>query len=271
MKLFYPFLLLLSPLSAAERSKPLLQTPPPSSITIVKVRPSPEPNQATLRVAFPEQQQVVGNPVVLNVRIRGYSLGTRSPAERSEQLLNEPMGQSLRIVIDDDPYEIHTRGSVDPFEQDGDFYQQNYQIPLRCDLAEGEHIARLFIARSYGESLKSSECFEMVKFSVGRRGQSQEIQGPILTYNEPSWRYVYPENTPVLLDFLFTQGLLAEGSYGVQVRIDGTLIETLYQKAPYYIYGLKKGKHVLSLTVVNGKGKELEGSYQKKTTIVQIG
>ncbi|MEL7431323.1 MAG: hypothetical protein AAGI90_02170 [Chlamydiota bacterium] len=270
-KIIFPLMLcFLFPLCALERQEKFVEIPETPTLTIVPVPATPEPNNVSLDIAFPEEGQIVGEPVVLNFRLTGYSLGTRSYFPRGEEILDQGIGQAIHIVIDDEPYLTYAGSGIDPYDQDGDYYEQNYQITLPIDFSEGEHTIRAFPARSYGESLKSPDCFGMVSFYVGNRSHSQKIVDPILTYNEPSPKQTYRENTPILLDFLVTNGLLAKGSYGVKVRIDGKTIHTLYEETPYYIYGLAKGRHTLSITLVDNRGKEMGGIYQQSSVVIRV-
>lgn len=267
LPLFFPFFLSLYAMEPKPITADIPETP---SITIVPVKPTAEPNHTSLQILYPEDGQVVGSPVVLNFRLRGYSLGTRSYFERGEEILDQGVGQAVHIVVDNKPYMKYVGASVDPFDRDANFYEQNFQVELPFDLTEGEHTIRLFPARSFGESLKAQEAFSMVSFYVGNSSLSQKMSDPILTYNEPSPKGEYRENRPILLDFLMTNGILARGSYGVEVRIDGKVIDKLYENSPYYIYGLRGGKHTISLGVVDNNGNPLGGLYQKTGAVIRV-
>lgn len=239
-------------------------------LTIVRVEPTPEPNTASMTIAYPEPSDIVQNPTIINFRLRGYSLGTRSYFPRSEEILDPGEGQSIHIIVDDEPYFLYTGAAIDPFDQDGDFYQQNYQLKLPFSLKPGKHTIRMFPARSYGESLKSPECFDMVTFYVGRKTKEEKISFPILTYNEPNSEVTYRQNQPILLDFLVTGGILAKGSYGVKASIDGKTIRTLRNEGPFYIYGLDKGRHKIQLSLVNQNDQEIAGKFRSKTALIKV-
>ncbi len=271
MAYLYPvFLLLFFSVYAGEMKSKTLYKPPAPELTITKVDPTPEPNNASVEISYPEQGDVVENPVSFNFRIRGFSLGTRSSFPRSEEIADHGEGQSVHIMIDDEPYAVFTGPSMDPFDEDGDYYQQNYQIELPKHLSNGMHVVRMVLARSYGESLKSSDSFAMSSFFVGEKKGKSKLSYPILTYNEPSAEYSYAYNTPILLDFLVTDGILSKTSYGVKVEIDGKKIDTLYEKSPYYIYGLKKGRHKIRLSLVNRQSRELGGFLQESVHLIRV-
>ena len=110
----------------------------------------------------------------------------------------------------------------------------------------------------------------MVTFYLGRKSKKEKISFPILTYNEPNSEVTYRKNQPILLDFLVTGGILAEGSYGVKASIDGKTITTLSNEGPFYIYGLDKGRHKIQLSLVNQNDQEIAGKFRSKTALIKV-
>ena len=87
--------------------------------------------------------------------------------EKSE-IANSKMGQTIHVVIDNEPYFAINGPSIQPFNEEGFYYNQSYKFEIPTKLKEGFHTIRIFPARSYGESLKGSKTFLSSYFFVGK-------------------------------------------------------------------------------------------------------
>ena len=125
------------------------------------------------------------------------------------------------------------------------------------------HTIRAFLCRSYGESLKGSKCFSAVYFFIKDKkiDRSMSLRTPYLTYNEPSEHVTYSVDVPVLLDFYIHNCELSKDGYKVKLSIDDEHIMDLDKWRPYYIYGLKKGKHIVRLQLLDAEGAEAPGVF----------
>ncbi len=234
-------------------------------VRILAVKRTPEPETAILALQVPKMGQVVGgNPVWIQVRVDGFALEADSQFERASEIVNTKMGQTIHVVIDDKPYFPVNGPAIDPFNEQGWYYDQFYKIAVPFKLSKGFHTIRLFLARSYGESLKGSNLYFASYFFVGERGDESKasmLTQPYLTYNEPSDQIRLVEDKPVLLDFYLANVELSPDGYKVKMTLDGKIERTFTSWQPYYIYGLKKGKHTLRLQLVDAKGKQVGGSF----------
>ncbi len=233
------------------------------SVQLVPVEATPQPENVSVRIVFPgEKSKEKNNPIWVQVRLRGYALGTDSNFERAKELSLTDRGQTLHIVVDDRPYFPVSNPGINPFNLIGDYYEENYRFAIPYDLKEGLHTLRVYCARSYGESLKSKNSYDAVYFYIkDKKNDSVNLNSPLLTYNQPSMRYFYKENQPILLDFLLSNCSLSEKGYRVRVWIDEDFQETLTTWQPYYIYGLKRGKHLIRLELIDSDEKISSGSY----------
>ena len=243
-------------LFASHSKREWQQNPSNSSVRIVPVASTFQPSNAQLIVAYPQQGQLQDkSPLLLNFRVRGFAVGCNSAFPRSEEILDHPDGQTVNIIIDNEHYYPYSGTSINALDDNGDFYERTYQFSLPYHLKPGVHLIRMYLARSYGESLKSADCFFMTYFHVGQKQDAIQINQPILSYNEPSPRYSYEEKMPILLDFLVHNCQLSKDGWRVIVQVDNKQVAELDQLGPYYIYGLKKGRHKVTLELKNAHNK----------------
>jgi len=235
-------------------------------IRLLGVRPTPEPETAILVSQMPKPGQVIkGNPVWIQSKVEGYTLGSDSQFDRAYEVNNSDLGQTLRVVIDDQPwFPVHGPSNIDPFNEQGWYYDQIFKFEVPYKLANGFHTLRAFLARSFGESLKEEKVAFASYFFVGEKGDDAEAKillKPYLTYNEPSERTQLVEGAPVLLDFYVSNTELSPDGYKVKMTIDENIERTLTSWQPYYIYGLKAGEHTIRLQLLNKKGQQVSGSF----------
>lgn len=237
----------------------------PDQIRIVAVNDTPEPETVVAVIQLPHAGDVVEkNPVWVQVRVDGFSLGSDSPFDRKGEIANSSMGQTIHVVIDNEPYFAINGPSIQPFNEEGFYYNQSYKFEVPYKLKDGVHTIRIFPARSYGESLKGERTYYASYFFVGKetnKAGADVLSRPYLTYNEPSDQMQLSENRPVLLDFYITNCELSADGYKVRLTIDGKIQRTFVSWHPYYVYGLKKGKHTMRLELLDEKNKVFPGPY----------
>lgn len=243
-------------------------------IRIVAVNPTPEPETVVAVIQLPSSGDVVnGNPVWMQIRVDGYALGSDSPFDRKSEIANSDMGQTIHVVIDNEPYFAVNGPSIQPFNEEGFYYNQSYKFEVPFKLKDGFHTIRIFPARSFGESLKGERTFQSSYFFVGKETNgalADVLARPYLTYNEPSDRMLLIENKPLLLDFYIANCELSPDGYKVRLTIDGKVQRTFIAWRPYYIYGLKKGKHTLRLELIDNKNKVVPGPYNDVQQTINI-
>ena len=242
-------------------------------VRIVPAKEFPEPETVQINIVFPKSEEAVkGNPVYMQVRVRGYSLGSESIYSGKQPAAISPLGQTLHVIVDGRPYFPYNGPSFDPFDEDGDFYQSSFKFRLPYSLEKGMHTVRVFACRSYGESLKGDQVFDAKAFYVGKEEKNypSHLNMPYLTYNEPSNQFDLRESNPILLDFLLNNCELSKDGYKVKVSIDERPSLFLVEWRPYYIYGLAKGKHTIRLTLVDSKNREVFGPFNDVERIIYV-
>lgn len=251
----------------------LAQMEPSGQIRVMPVPRTPESNTVMLAISSPKNGEVkVRNPVWVQFRLDGYPLGAGSQFDRENEIGVSKMGQTVHVIIDDNPYFPVDEPAIDPFNEDGYFYDTRYKFEIPYTLKHGVHTIRMFPARSYGESLKGDNTFQFAYFYVGNRddGPNFDENQPFLTYNEPSDQIPLTEDRPVLLDFYLRNCELSNDGYKVILTVDGKSKRTLTAWQPYYIYGLKKGKHTIHLQLVNARGQVVKGPFNDVERTIQV-
>jgi hypothetical protein len=244
-----------------------------AKVQIIPVSPSPEPQNTRIYIVYPEKGQMLGSDNYwIQIKVRGFPLGVMTETERGKELANFDQGQSIHVVIDDNQYFARTGPSVDPFDEDGNYYESMYKFNIPIHLSQGKHILRVFPARSFGESLKEEGSFASSYFFVQNKSVIQDVNlsQPYITYNEPSGNFYLNENRPVLLDFLVTNCVLSNDGYKVKVTLDKDMTRIISTWLPYYIYGLNKGNHTIRLQLVDKDMKQVNGFFNDITRSFSI-
>lgn len=234
-----------------------------SNIRTMPVSRTPESGTIELNVPVPQSGEVVETPVWIQFRIDGYALGAESQFDRASEVANSDMGQTVHVIIDNHPYFPINEPAIDPFNEDGFYYDMSFKFKVPFSLRDGIHTVRMFPARSFGESLKGEKTFVAKNFYVGSQSGKpmMDLSAPYITYNEPSDQLYLVQDKPVLLDFYVSNTELSSDGYKVRLTIDGKVNRTLTAWQPYYIYGLKKGGHTIRLELLDGNGKLVPGAF----------
>jgi hypothetical protein len=218
-----------------------------------------------LTIAIPKDGQLVAsNPIWIQFRVDGFALGAASSQfDRSSEIAVSELGQTVHVVIDDQPYFPINEPALDPFDEGGYFYNMSYKFKVPFHLKKGEHTIRVFPARSFGESLKGDKTFHAINFYVGEASENPEmdLSAPFITYNEPSNQMSLEAGKPILLDFYVSNTELSSDGYKVRLTIDGKVNRLLTSWQPYYIYGLKRGQHTIRLELLDGRNKVAPGLF----------
>jgi|GEM_PF-467105 len=224
-------------------------------IRIVAVDPTPEGEGVNTKIIFPKQGELKNDqPIEVQIRLDGFPLRTYSQFSRAKEVLNyNKEGQSLHVVVDDEPYIAENEAIVNALEDVDLYYEQTLEFPLPSHLKPGQHVLRVFPARSYGESLKGDGCYAVRTFFVKSKTPTFDVDlhKPYITYNEPQGPHNADKKKPILLDFYVNNVRLSRDGYKVRVTIDGKIQRVLTKWSPYYIYGLKNGEHTLKLELLN--------------------
>ena len=244
-------------------------------LRVVPVKPSAESNTVTTKIIFPRPyENKRKSPVNVQLRVEGFPLGVVTQNDRAKQIYDDPEGQAIHVIIDNQPYLIYNQSFEDSFDENREFYDKIVSFHIPFTLRAGMHVIRVFPARSYGESLKGKGPFSAEIFYFQDRKKTDnlniDLQKPYLTYNEPQGRYPSGKGDPILLDFLLSNCELSRDGYKVRLTVDKKVIETLTEYTPYYIYGLSPGKHTVKLELLDRDNKRVPGFFNVTEREVEI-
>lgn len=243
-------------------------------LQVIPMERSPIPNTIILKVAFPKEGELEHSQVIRSqVRLEGFPLGVFSNTNGLPPLRENKRGQTLRVVIDNEPYFSVNLDSEDSFNANLDVYRKVLSFTLPKNIKSGEHVLRVYPVLSYGESLKNPGNFSALTFYKQSKSptQSQNLRGPYLTYNEPQGEFVLKNpNDPILVDFYVQNCRLGREAYKVRLTIDEEVIGNLYEWSPYLIYGLSKGSHVVKMELLDPEGNLVSGEFNQTERTIQV-
>lgn len=243
-------------------------------LQIVPLRRSPASNAIEIRIVFPKEYALErSSPIRSQLRLIGFPLGVKTRSSGLPALKESPNGQTVRVIVDNEPHFSLTLGAEGSEDANLDVYRKRLNFKLPNDLTQGEHVLRVYPVFSYGESIKLPNNFDVSTFYKGSRKPviRQDLSKPYLTYNEPQGEYILKNlNDPILLDFYISNCTLAREAYKVRVTIDNEVIGKLYQWTPYLIYGLKPGEHTIKLELLDPSNDKVPGLFNEVERTIQI-
>ncbi len=243
------------------------------TVRVIPVGRSPQPEYASIRIVMPENHELkTTTPIIMQVKVRGFPIGIDSMLPRKNEIFNSDVGQNIHVIIDNDIYFVKNSQRLDQFEDQGDYYEAKYQFNLP-KVSPGMHSIRTFLCRSYNESLKTRGSFDADFFYYKSKEpalQGVNLDKPYLTYNEPSPDHVYKEGSPIMLDFYIKNCELSKDGYTVMLLIDKQVVRELDSWEPYYLYGLKKGRHEIELQLIDEKDKIEPGIFNDLKKIIKV-
>jgi hypothetical protein len=226
-----------------------------------------------LKVVLPENGTIEKkNSIGVQLKLINFALGVTTRNNLFPQLRECPSGQTVRVVVDNEPFVLVGLQSEDSFNANLDVMRKNLNFKL-SDLDKGEHVIRVFPATSYGESIKRYNNFDASTVYVGAKRNTiqQDLSKPYLTYNEPQGEYkLKSTQDPILLDFFISNCTLTREGYKVLLTIDGEVMGKLYQWVPYLIFGLTKGKHTVRLELLDPQDAVVPGLFNVNERTINV-
>ncbi len=270
------FLGLFSMLSALESYQDkfiLIGSQSPMPLQVVPYPQSPTLDTILLKVVLPENGEVQKkSPVSVQLKMVNFSLGITSKNNLFPGLRENPKGQTIRVIVDNNPYLSVGVLSEDSYNADLDMMRKNLSFKLP-DLEKGEHVIRVFPVTSFGESIKRQNNFDVSTFYIGTKKNTvkQDLSKPFITYNEPQGEFkLKSTQEPVLLDFFLSNCTLTREGYKVRLTVDGAVLGNLYQWTPYLLFGLSKGKHTVKLELLDTNNSLVPGDFNSTERTILI-
>jgi len=183
--------------------------------------------------------------------VRNLRLGGRTPADDSVPFPKTNKGTYLHLNIDNQQHQISNNRVFD------------YQLD------DGAYKLFAFINRSYHISIKNPTAIiaKEIKVRNQRLHQSKDLTAVDVVYNMPRGEYEAAEAEKVILDFVLVNTTIAEGQNKVRVTIDNGAVFEIKEWQPYYISGLKAGKHHCKLELLNANGQQITAPAEHTFTV----
>ncbi len=178
-----------------------------------------------------------------NFDVKGdkYKLGQQTPDAPQKMCANSAKGQHIHLIVNNEPY------------------MAKYTPTFDVELPDGDHFILAFLSRSYHESIKTDQAHKLVKATIANNSMtdSKPVTQPMLFYSRPKGTYVgKAETAKVMLDFYPVNAAIGT-DYMVKADINGEM-HTLDKWQPYFVEGLPMGENKITLTLVDGEGKDVD-------------
>jgi hypothetical protein len=165
------------------------------------------------------------------------------------------LGSHLNVTVDDRPYrEVY-----------------DLESPLILEnLSPGTHTIRALANTAWNESFVNSNAYAQTTFHVLTKNEENIPRNDryIITYNSPAEDY---SANPLLLDFQVSQpqkpSIDVKKSAKIRATIDNESFIFEYPQ-PIYLQGLKPGKKVIKLEILDDKGQPIEDFYKDGLRVV---
>src|SRR3990167_5924352 len=109
----------------------------PPMVRTSTVNQTPESSTIVLKIALPQNGELVSVPVWVQFRIDGFALGAASQFERASEVAVSNLVQTVHVVIDNHPYFPINEPAIDPFDESGYYYDMSYKFEIPYRLATG--------------------------------------------------------------------------------------------------------------------------------------
>ncbi len=214
---------------------------------------------AALELNAPEDGATIsGTQAKFDFTVNDYELGKQTEQARLG-LANSDKGQHIHLIIDNNPYSAHYTPSF-----------------TKNDLEPGHHYAIAFLSRSYHESVKNDNAYEVWQFTVGSEDeattQKLDMNKPMLFYSRPKGEYKGEDAKKVLFDFYLHNADLSSDGYSVMTTINDSLKFEFDTWQPYLIEGLPMGENTIKIELVNAQGALVDSpvnSVTRKFTLTE--
>lgn len=220
-----------------------------NGVKLIEVVGSPEFPYSSLKINQPDGEETLeeGN-IDFKFKIAGgrYKLQAQTEDVQSKNCVNSSKGQHIHLIIDNNPYEA--------------VYEEEYTTA--AELEPGNHVALAFLSRSYHESLKHEDAFDIVQFQVGDKEEDHiDLEAPHMFFSRPKGEYSLSDASKVFVDFYLLNAELSEEGYYVECTINDEATFKITKWAPFYMEGLPLGENTVSLKLMDADDNFVEGPF----------
>ncbi len=214
-------------------------------------------NASILQSMDATMDELDNNIISLNFSTTNYKLGEQTNRATIKNCANAVDGQHIHCIVDNQPYNA--------------LYKDSAKVKT---LNDGQHIVLSFLSRSYHESIKNKNAYTLTSVITGKsrytaRYAAPDLTSPMLFYSRPKGEYKDDDTKAILLDFYLVNVDLSKDGYKVKAEINGN--EFLIDKwCGYFIEGLPLGENTIKLTLVDAKGKKVEGAFNETERKIKL-
>lgn len=233
-------------------------------VQIQKGDRSPEIEGAAAQITSPADSAVVEDSVELIVEAKNFETGVQTETERANEIANSSNGQHFHVIVDNGPY------------------MANYEAGSAFELGTpepGAHTAFVFPSRSYHESVKGDDAYDMVNFYV--QDESGEFMlgpdDPAIVYSRPKGTYSGAGAEKIMLDFYLHNVELSNDGFSARYTIRSTGDDagelasiTLNEWVPAFVTGLESGTYEVNLQLLDGDGNVVPGPFNDTTREIVV-
>lgn len=191
--------------------------------------------------------------MTINYQVDDFNLTDQTSHEHD--MANSAEGQHIHFILGQEPYVA--------------LYAPRHTFTVALD---SEHTLLSFLSRSFHESIKTDEAYELLRFRVDRQGAVEQLdlpEGPALFYSRPKGEYSGEDTRAVLLDFYLINTTLSANNHQVRALINDQEF-MLQQWTPYEILNLPVGENAIRLTLVDENGQALQGDHVATDRTIQL-
>ncbi|MCC9168914.1 hypothetical protein [Pontibacter harenae] len=206
---------------------------------------SPKFPDAALKLKEPAAGGTVEpGPVNFVYELENYQLTQMTESSHAAHMANSHQGQHIHNIVDNEPYTAH------------------YETEFTKELEAGDHVILSFLSRSYHESLKHEDAYDLRVVTAGKPAQKADFDenAPHMFYSRPKGEYTGDETKRIMLDFYLVNTELSPEGNKVRATVNGSEF-MLERWLPYAIEGLPMGENTIKLELLDQDGKVLPGPY----------
>ncbi|MBC7487806.1 MAG: hypothetical protein H7282_13770 [Cytophagaceae bacterium] len=224
------------------------------TLKVYPLQDSPSFNDAILTLNTPTEKELLQSEKAhFTYDIKNYQLS--KPTKEGSCAMdcaNSKEGQHIHLILNNEPY------------------LAKYTPEFDETLKPGHYVALSFLSRSYHESIKHYEAYDLRQFTVGAVKEKEvDLTQPMLFYSRPKGQYKGKETKKVLLDFYVINATLGINDFSVRATIDGNVF-LLNSWKGYLIEGLAGGVHDIKIELLDKNGNLAKSPYASTKRSIKL-
>ena len=218
---------------------------------------------ASARITAPADSVVADSAGVdITIEAENVEMGVQTETDRADAIANSGNGQHFHVILDNQPY------------------QANYEAGTPFDLGNlepGAHTVVTFPSRSYHESVKGRNAYDLVNFYVKSDSGNFMLgpKEPAIIYSRPKGTYSGADAERIMIDFYLHNVQLSQDGYKARYTItddQGSEVAstTLTEWAPAFVTGLEAGTYEVNLKLIGSDGNVVPGPSNNTTREITV-